>query len=396
MINEINKCLNCPNPRCQKGCPLNQDIRDFIQASKTDLQLARTIIDKKNILSSFCSLVCPHDLQCEGSCVLGIKKEPVKIGAIEQYIIKNTISSIEYKQVNKKVLVIGSGPAGISFSYLALKHGMSVDLYEKEKQLGGIPMYGIPNFRYDKNSYLEYINYVKENASVYNKTLGLDFNLEDVVDNYDYIYLAVGSDNPNKLRIDGVNLDNVVMSKDFLMNFNNNKLDLKDKDVVVIGAGNVAMDAARCALKANAASSSVVYRRTLSESTASQHEINDAKNEGVIFKFLSAPNKFNGTNGVESLTVEVMKLEVKEGERPYPVGTNVFKDIKTNYVVLAIGQKLPDEIKKDSLIEFDEWGGFVKALNDKILVGGDLINGPSSVARAISDSYEAIKKILFQ
>ncbi len=396
MINEINKCLNCKNPRCQTGCPLNQDIRDFIQASKTDLNKAREIIDNKNDLSSFCCVVCPHDLQCEGSCVLGIKKEPVKIGSIENYIVSNTTTNKTYKQINKKVLVIGGGPAGISFSYQAIKHGMKVDLFEKENKLGGVPIYGIPNFRYDKSIYLNYINFVIDNANIfYNKALGVDFKLNDVINDYDYIYVACGSDNPNGLRIEGNQLNNIIMSKDFLTKFNNNEIDLTGKNVVVIGAGNVAMDAARCANRSNANSTTIVYRRTLAESTASKHEIEGAKEDNVIFKFLSSPNKFNGTTNVESLTIEIMELVAKEGDRPSPVGTNKFEDINCDYVILAIGQKLPSELLNDDSLEFDQWNNLVsRNIKDKVFFGGDIINGPSSVAKAIYDSNNIIKFIL--
>ncbi len=396
MINEMNVCLNCKNPRCQKGCPLNQDIRDFIQAGKINLDKAREIIDSKNVLSSFCSLVCPHDLQCEGSCVLGIKKEPVKIGLIEQYIVKNTQSNKKFKQVNKKVLVIGGGPAGISFSYLAIKHGMHVDLFEKETQLGGIPIYGIPSFRYDKNSYLEYINFVKENANVYyNKTLGINFMINDVKENYDYIYVSCGSDKPNVLKIEGNDLNNIVMSRDFLTSFNNNNIDLTGKEVVVIGAGNVAMDAARCAIRSNSLKTSIVYRRTIEESTASKHEISEAIEDGVIFKFLSSPVKFNGDKKISSLTIEKMKLIEKLGERPFPMGTNEFEDIKADLIIVAIGQKLPVELINDESLEFDGYGNLIsRNIDNKIFFGGDMINGPSSVAKAINDSNNIIKKII--
>lgn len=396
IINEMNVCLGCKVPRCQKGCPLNQDIRDFIQTAKTDLDKAREIIDNRNMLSSFCCVVCPHDLQCEGSCILGIKKEPVKIGAIERFIVENTKSKRVFKQLDKKVLVIGGGPSGIAFSFLALKHGMTVDLFEKESELGGVPIYGIPNFRYDKSSFWEYINFVKENANVtYNKTFGVDFKINDVIDQYDYIYVAVGSDNPNGLRIDGTKLQNIVMSRDFLTEFNTKGIDLTGKDVVVIGAGNVAMDAARCAMRSNANKTTIVYRRTIAESTASKHEIEGAVEDNVIFKFLASPNKFNGTDKVESLTVEIMELVEKEGERPAPVGTNVFEDVKADYAILAIGQKLPSEILNDESLEFDQWNNLIsRNINDKVFFGGDVVNGPSSVAYAINDANTIINKIV--
>lgn len=396
MIEEMNRCLGCKVPRCQKGCPLNQDIRDFIQAAKTDLIKAREIIDNKSMLSSFCSIVCPHDLQCEGSCILGIKKTPVNIGAIEQYIVRNTESKRVFEQFNKKVLVIGSGPAGISFSYLALKHGMKVDVYEKEKQLGGVPIYGIPNFRYDKNSYLKYIDFVKENANIsYSKSLGENFKLNDIVNDYDYIYVACGSDNPNILKIEGKDLENIIMSRDFLTQYNSKGIDLTGKDVIVIGAGNVSMDAARCAIRSNAKSSTVVYRRTLAESTASKHEIDGAVEDDVIFKFLSSPNKFVGEKEVSGLIVEKMQLVEKEGERPYPVGTNEFETLKADYVIIAIGQKLPSELKNDESLEFDEWSNLLsREINNKVFFGGDMINGPSSVARALNDSNDVMNKII--
>ncbi|MFI3329964.1 MAG: FAD-dependent oxidoreductase, partial [bacterium] len=177
--------------------------------------------------------------------------------------------------------------------------------------------------------------------------------------------------------------------------FNNNEIDLTNKDVVVIGAGNVAMDAARSANRSNANKTTIVYRRTLSESTASKLEILGAKEDNVIFKFLSSPNKFNGSKDVESLTIEVMNLVEKQGERPYPVGTGEFEDIKCDYVILAIGQKLPLELKNDDSLEFDEWNNLLsRNINDKVFFGGDMINGPSSVAKAINDSNDVLNKIL--
>ncbi len=396
MINEINKCLNCKNPRCQKGCPLNHNIRDFIQAAKTDLNKAREIIDENNIMSSFCSIVCPHDLQCEGNCVLGIKKEPVKIGTIEQYIVNNTLSKKEYRQVNIKVLVIGGGPAGISFSYQAIKHGMTVEIVEKTSKLGGVPIYGIPNFRYDKKSYLKYIDFVMKNSTVtFNKTLGVDFSLEDVINDYDYIYVACGSDEPNGLKLEGNDLGNIVMAKDFLVQFNDNNIDLSGKNVIVIGAGNVAMDAARSAVRCNAENTTIVYRRTITESTASKHEIEDAKVDNVIFKFLSSPNKFIGEKNVRSLRIEIMELVEKEGERPYPVGTQKYENIKADYVILAIGQKLPLELKNEKMLDFDDWNNLLtRNIDNKIFFGGDCVNGPSSVAKAINDSNKIIQYII--
>lgn len=396
MIEELNKCLNCPNPRCQKGCPLNQDIRDFIQAAKSDLNKAREIIDNKSELSSFCCVVCPHDLQCEGSCVLGIKKEAVKIGAIEKYIVDNTKSKKIYTQLDKKILVIGGGPSGIGFAYQAIKHGIKIDLYEKESNIGGVPSYGIPNFRYDKKIYNKYIDFILKNANVKtNYALGIDFKLEDVINLYDYIYVSVGSDQPNNLRIDGTDLKNIVMSKDFLMKFNKGEVDLSNKDVVVIGAGNVAMDAARSANRANANKTTIVYRRTIKESTASKHEIDGAVEDKVIFKFLSSPHKFNGDDFVQSLTIEEMKLVEKEGERPYPTSTGIYQDIKCDYVILAIGQKLPTEISNEKLLEFDDWGNLItRSIEDKVFFGGDMINGPSSVAKALNDSNNILKYII--
>lgn len=398
VINEINRCLNCKKPLCMTGCPIGHDIRDYIQAAKVDLQQARAIIDQKNVLAGFCSQLCPYDLQCQGACVLNRAKKPIQIGAIEQYIVNNSTRTITYPKVNAKVLIIGGGVSGVAFAYLAMNHQMDVTIYEKEDHLGGIPIHGIPDFRFDKTRYKEYIQEVLDYATIkYNYSLGIDYNLIDVINQFDYIYLACGSDTPNKLQIVGEDLENVILAHDFLMDFNNSKIDLTSKEVLVVGAGNVSMDVARASLRANANKVTVVYRRTLQESPASIYEIEEAIAEGVEFKMLNSPVKVNGASIFESLVVEKMELkEDPNGGRAYPVGTNIFETIKGDYLIAAIGQGVGPEIMSDELLTFTKRNKIDSETqtNPKLLFGGDVVRGPSSVAYAISDAYKAFNQML--
>lgn len=410
---EAKKCLSCKNPLCETGCPISMRIRDFIKEIKNDnLPLARQIIDSISPLSNICSVVCDHEAQCMGHCVRNKMKtkDPVNCGALEKYVQNNTKTIFEKdnKLSNLKVLVIGGGPAGIAASKYLLLLGAKVDLVEKESYLGGVLTYGIPSYR------LEYKDILKQEDDL--KALGCNIKYNtflkesDILafkDKYDYIYISTGLTKVKKLGIPNDDNKNCLNALEFLKSVNEDiKINNKEPKhlngkVLVVGAGNVAMDAARTARRLTDKDVIIVYRRSLEEAPASKKEIEDAKNEGIIFKFLTNPVSVyvDENSNLTGLKCEIMKLaEPDESGRRKPVGTNEFIDINCDYVISAIGQN-PDKSLYDlNQIETDY--GYIKANDsfmtniDNIYVGGDITLGAKTVVEAERCAKEFVKAIL--
>ena len=265
-----NYCLNCKVKPCsQKGCPLSNDIPAFIKCVKDeDLKHAYMILTKTTMLGSVCGRICPHEKQCQGSCVRGIKSEPVHIGEIEAYVFDNGLKNEYYKEIeksntlkNKKIAVIGSGPASLNASAFLAMAGADVTIYEKQNELGGILSHGIPEFRLDRDVLNSTINQIlslgiKIKTGI---TLGKDIDLEELKKNYDAVFLGIGANIPAKMNIPGEELDGVFGGNTLLEN--GNHPDYTNKIVVVSGGGNVAMDCARTIKRLGAKKVYVIYRR---------------------------------------------------------------------------------------------------------------------------------------
>lgn len=412
LLEESNRCLNCKVKPCQKACPLGNDIPSFIKFVKEDnLKEAFNVLTQTTVLGAICGRVCPHFKQCKGSCVRGIKSEPISIGELEAYVFDNAFKeNYDIKTTNelegKKVAIIGGGPAGLTCAAFLRMSGADVTIYEKQPKLGGITRYGIPDFRLsreiiDKN--IEEILNLGIKAEC-NKALGKDYNLEDLEKEYDAIYLSFGANVSSKMNIPGENLQGVYGGNELLET--NIHPNYEGKNVAVSGGGNVAMDTARTIKRLGAKNVYVIYRRAKEQMPAEELEIEEAEKEGVEFLFKTNIVKILGNEKVEKLECIKTELVEKEGEkRPVPVNienSNYLLDM--DYVVMAVGSKPDGKIVSKTKLEVTQYGNIKVDENymtskKGIFAGGDLIGTKSTVAwaaRSGRNASEAIKKYLLE
>ncbi len=401
-------CLNCPVKPCSnKGCPLNNDIPTFIKNVKEGkIEEAYRVLSKTTVLGSICGRICPHMKQCEGSCIRGIKGEPVQIGEIEAYVFDEAIKNEWYKNIEKttelqgkKVAVIGSGPAGLTCAYFLARSGADVTIFEKSHELGGILSHGIPKFRLEKSILSKTINVILSMGvkAKYNMELGKNLYLDNLQKEYDAIFIGIGANVSSKMDIEGENLIGVFGGNELLEN--NNHPSYLNKKVAVIGGGNVAMDTARTVKKLGAKNVYVIYRRAEEQMPAEEKEIKDAKEEGIEFLFQNNIIKICGKDKVEKIECIKTKLVQKDGEnRLSPVnieGSNYYMYI--DYVIMAVGSK-PEE-KTINQFEKNKWGYInidenMKTSIDKVYAGGDIVGEKATVAWAASSGRRAAFKII--
>ena len=409
-INELaNYCLNCKVKPCQKGCPLGNDIPEFIKNVKEEnYEEAYKVLSKTTVLEPICGRICPHMSQCMGKCVRGIKSQPVSIGELEAFVgdlaIKNNynMDEVSNKSCNgKKVAIIGSGPAGLTCGAFLVRSGFDVTIYEKYDKLGGILRHGIPNFRLDENIVDSTINKILDLGIKveYNKELGVNILLDELVNKYDAVFIAIGANIPWKMGIQGEDLDGV-FGGNSLLEYSSHP-DYIGKNVAIIGGGNVAMDCARTINKMGAKSIKIIYRRAEEQMPAEKKEIEDAKNEGIEFLFQTNVVKILGNDKVQKLECIKTKLVQKEGEtRLSPVdidGSNF--DLDMDYVVMAIGS-MPEEKIINSLGLECNSKGYIKVNENyetsrkNVYAGGDVVGSKATVAWAARTGREVAKHII--
>ena len=413
---EASRCLNCKNPRCVQGCPVNINIPGFIQKVKEgDIESAGEIIRKSSMLPSVCGRVCPQERQCEGSCVLGIKGESVAIGALERFVGDNSkAKECTIVPSGKKVAIIGSGCAGMTAACDLRKAGHDVTVFEALHKLGGVLRYGIPPFRLPRQVLNREIDNLKELGVKFEKNVvvGKSITINQLKeDGYDAIFICSGAGLPKMLNIKGENLNGVYSANEFLtrvnlMNANdeNSSTPLRvGTKAAIIGGGNVAMDAARTAVRVGFKEVYIVYRRTETELPARLEEIRHAKEEGVIFKLLHSPNEIVGENGyVKTLQLEVMELgEPDESGRRRPISTGEIVNMDVDTVIVALGTG-PNPIIQSSANEeglnliTDKYGYIIidketgKTSIDGVYAGGDVApNGESNAINAMGAGKRA-------
>ena len=407
---KLNYCLNCKVKPCSlKGCPLNNNIPSFIQAlKKEDYLSAYKILSETTVLPGVCGRICPHEKQCQGSCVRGIKGEPVSIGDLEAYVFDKTHEKgyslkecYENKEIkDKNVAVIGGGPAGLTCAAFLAREGVQVTIYEKYDYLGGLLMFGIPEFRLPKKIVESTVKDILDLGIKveYNKELGKNLELKDLENKYDAIFLGIGANCSSKMGIDGENLKGVYGGNE-LLEYNLHP-DYKEKKVIVVGGGNVAMDCARTIKKMGAKEVTIVYRRAEEQMPAEKKEIMEAKKEGIKFEFQNNVVKIIGNDCVEKAELIKTKLVQKENEdRLVPVNIeNSNYEIDVDYIVMALGSKPQEYVKKFDL-ELNKWGNIqideeYRTSNKKIFAGGDLAGVKGTVAFAAMSGREAAKSII--
>ena len=405
---KVKHCLNCPvKPCANKGCPLGNDIPAFIKAVKEEnYKKAYEILSETTILPAICGRICPHTKQCEGSCVRGIKSNSVNIGELEALVgdiaIKENYSLGEPNQENKnkKIAIIGGGPAGITASAFLLKKGYSVTLYEKYDYLGGLLIHGIPEFRLPKKIVQQTIQKIIDLGLEvkYNHELGKNLELQQLEKQYDAIFLSFGANITTKMGVPGEELNGVFGGNQLLEH--QNHPDYTNKKVAIIGGGNVAIDCARTIKRLGAQEVKIIYRRAEEQMPAEVKEIQDAKQEGIEFLFQNNIVKILGTNKVEQ--VELIKTELiqKEGEtRKVPVNIpNSNYSVDIDYIVMALGSA-PEIFVKDLGLELNKWGYINvdeknKTSKPKIFAGGDLAGEKGTVAWAARSGRNAAEAII--
>ncbi|MZT12082.1 NADPH-dependent glutamate synthase [Catenibacterium sp. co_0103] len=418
---EAARCLNCKKPRCVDGCPVNVPIPHFIQeVVNGDFEKAYEIITTENALPAICGRVCPQENQCEGKCIRGIKGESVAIGRLERFVAdyhrdhgKPTETKIEKN--GKKVAIVGSGPSGISCAGELAKRGYDVTVFEALHKTGGVLSYGIPEFRLPKDLVQAEIDGVADLGVKFetNVVVGRSITIDELQESgYDAVFVGAGAGLPRFQGIPGENLDGVYAANEFLTRVNLMKgyefpkhpTPVKVADTVcVVGAGNVAMDAARTAKRLGAKNVYIVYRRSDAEIPARAEEVHHAKEEGIIFKLLTNPVAVHGDNGsVKALECVEMELgEPDASGRRRPVvkeGTNFTIDCGT--VVIAIGQSPNPLIRQTTPgLDCQKWGGIIveeetnHTSKEGVWAGGDVVTGAATVILAMGAGKKAAKAI---
>ena len=411
---EASRCLQCKDPRCRSGCPVNVNIPAFIREIKNrNFEKARETITLDNNLPSICGRVCPQETQCESKCVLN-RLGAVAIGALERfagdYILGGKSAALPEK-IGFKVAVVGAGPAGLSAAADLLKYGFDVTVFEAFHVAGGVLSYGIPEFRLPKRIVQAEIDSLKAMGAeiVTNAVIGKSYTLEDLKEKFDYVFLGTGAGLPSFMDIPGEGLNGVSSANEFLTRINLMKAMDPDsitpvqrgKNVVVVGAGNVAMDAARTAMRLGADNVTVVYRRSREEMPARKEEIEHAEEEGIRFMLLTSPVEILGTDKVEGMRVIKMRLtepDERGRRRPVPVENSEF-EIACDQVIMALGTS-PNPILKRSAPDLEtDAKGVIKVDGNgltsipRVYAGGDAATGAATVILAMSAGKRAAAAI---
>lgn len=419
-VEEAQRCLNCKNKPCTGGCPVQIDIPAFIQeVVNRNFEAAYEIIAKTSSLPAVCGRVCPQETQCEAKCVRGIKGEPVAIGRLERFVA-DWHNKQETKPAKKpvpnghKVAVIGSGPSGLTCAGDLAKMGYAVTVFEALHLAGGVLVYGIPEFRLPKTIVQKEIDGLKalgvkiETNMVIGKVLSIDELLEQ---GFEAVFIGSGAGLPRFMGIPGENLKGVYSANEFLTRVNLMKAYQEGsatpiqhaKKVAVVGGGNVAMDAARCAKRLGAEEVYIVYRRSEEELPARAEEVEHAKEEGIVFKLLNNPTRILGDENGFVAKMECLEMELGEPDasgRRRPVekaGSEFLLDV--DCVIMAIGTSPNPLIKSTTQgLETQKWGGIIADENGltsrtAVYAGGDAVTGAATVILAMGAGKSAAKAI---
>ena len=421
-IDEAKRCLNCPNPACRSGCPVNVRIPEFIsKVAEGDFDAAYEIITSTNSLPAVCGRVCPQEKQCEGKCVRGIKGESVGIGRLERFVAdyhmaKENLPAPEIPASNgHKVAVVGSGPASLTCAGDLRKMGYDVTVYEAFHKPGGVLVYGIPQFRLPKEIVAKEIdNLIAMGVSIVtDAVIGKAMTVDELFDDFGYeaVYIGSGAGLPQFLHIPGENLLGVYSANEFLTRVNLMKAYRSDydtpikhhKNVVVVGGGNVAMDASRVAKRLGAEHVYIVYRRGMEELPARKEEVEHAIPEGIEFQLLNNPVQVLGDEDGRVIGMEVQKMELGEPDekgrrRPVPVPDSNWV-IDCDAVIIAIGTSPNPLIKSTTKgLEITPKGGIQADENGQtsregVFAGGDAVTGAATVILAMGAGKAGAKGI---
>ena len=419
-IDEAKRCLGCKNMPCVSGCPVSISIPEFIAHVATgEFEKAYEVISRSSSLPAVCGRVCPQESQCEKHCVRGIKGEPVAIGRLERFVADyhngHASATAERPAPNgHRVAVVGSGPAGLTCAGDLAKKGYSVTVFEALHVAGGVLVYGIPQFRLPKEIVAKEVKTLESlgveicTDSVVGRLMSIDELFDE---GYEAVFIGSGAGLPRFMGIEGENLKGVYSANEFLTRINLMKAYLDDsqtpvyraKRVAVVGGGNVAMDAARCALRLGAEEVSIVYRRSMEELPARREEVEHAEEEGVIFRLLTNPKRIlrgeNGfVSGIECVEMELGEPDVSGRRRPVPKAGSEFT-LDVDSVIMAIGTS-PNPLIKSTTegLETARFGGIIademgRTSRRRVYAGGDAVTGAATVILAMGAGKTAAQAI---
>ncbi|MFY9506467.1 MAG: NADPH-dependent glutamate synthase [Caldicoprobacterales bacterium] len=420
-LHEAKRCLQCKKPKCVKGCPVNVPIPDFIDAIvKGDLEKAYNIITTSNNLPAICGRVCPQEQQCEKQCILTTRGESVAIGRLERFVADSFLDSDikadqEVKAKGKRVAVVGSGPAGLTAAGDLAKLGYDVTIFEAFHEPGGVLVYGIPEFRLPKDLVKKEIDKLKRLGVKFqmNTIIGKTLTIDDLFqDGFKAVFIGSGAGLPRFMGIDGENLNGVYSANEYLTRVNlmkaydfpNSHTPVKlGEKIAVVGGGNVAMDAARSALRLGAREVHIIYRRSMEELPARSEEVHHAREEGVIFDVLINPKEIIGEDGwvkgLKCVKMELGEMDASGRKRPREIeGSEFIMDF--DLVIMAIGTS-PNPLIKASTpeLETNDRGGILvdqetyATSMDRVYAGGDAVTGSATVIMAMGAGKRAAQAI---
>ena len=422
---EAARCIECKDPACTKGCPVGIDIKGFLsQIVEGDLDGAIHTVWEKTALPAVCGRVCPQEIQCEQVCVVGLKKgkESVGIGDLEMFIAdwareNNVVNEVKIPpSTGKKIAVVGSGPAGITVAGDLAKKGHEVTIYEAFHKAGGVLLYGIPEFRLAKDIVdyeIEQLEKLGVNI-VCNTVVGRTVDVDELIEEmgYDAVFIGVGAGLPNFLNIPGEDLNGVFSANEYLTRanlmkaFDFPKYDtpiIPGRNVVILGAGNVAMDSARTAVRLGAKKVTIVYRRTKEQSPSRKIELHHAEQEGVQFKFLTSPLEFIGDANGKLVGINCEKMELGEPDesgRAKPIPTGEHEYIDCDLAIISIGTSAnPLLTKTTDNLELNKWGNIEadkktgKTTKKGVWAGGDITLGQATVILAMGMGRDSANSI---
>ncbi len=419
-LDEAARCLNCKNPACVSGCPVRINIPAFIKkTAEGDFEGAYAIISQSSSLPAVCGRVCPQESQCEAKCVRGIKGDPVGIGRLERFIADRHNAGSESKTLKPqsnghRIAVAGSGPSGLACAGDLAKMGYEVTVFEALHTPGGVLVYGIPEFRLPKSIVSREIENLKalgvnfETNTVIGKTVSVDELIED---GYEAVFIGTGAGLPRFMNIPGENLNGVYSANEFLTRINLMKAYREGSDtpvmhakrVAVVGGGNVAMDAARCAMRLGADTVYIVYRRSEAELPARAEEIEHAKEEGIEFILLTSPTEIlpdenNFVSGIRCVKMELGEPDASGRRRPVEIPDSEFV-LDVDAVIMSIGTS-PNPLIKDTTegLDTERWGGIKvdesgATSHKAVFAGGDAVTGAATVILAMGAGKTAAESI---
>lgn len=410
---EAERCLQCKKPKCRDGCPIHNDIPGFIKLIREGkIEEAYWKDRETTSLPAVCARVCPHEFQCEGACIRGKKGEPVAIGMLERYLVdwmvenkKNILQPCALPK-DKKVAIVGSGPAGMTTAFYLAHAGYPCTIFESLPVLGGMLAVGIPAYRLPRliiNAEFDALRSCGVDI-VNGVTIGKDKSLEQLKqEGYDALFLGVGAHASRKLGVEGEDLQGVVHGVDYLRKINVGENMSLGRNVVVVGGGNVAIDCARTALRTGSDKVFILYRRTKEEMPASGAEVHHLEEEGVKIEMLAAPVKIHGENGkltkIECIRMKLGECDASGRCRPVPIEGSNFM-IEADAIIPAISQDVDATAASGVELDMSRWGTFevdpvtMQTSVPWIFAAGDAVLGPQTVAKAVFQAKEAAESII--